>query len=134
MSSVAVDTQSVIWHVNDPGKLTKPARIAISTAQSTPGANLFLSAISIIELIYLVEKHRFTRSFLISLLSMLDDPSNRWVVLPIDESLARSIDFIPRNIVPDLPDRIIAATAHHYQLPLVSSDRQIQQAPITVIW
>ncbi len=37
--------------------------------------------------------------------------------------------------VPDMPDRIIAATALHLNLPLLSRDGQIAQVPsLTVIW
>lgn len=37
--------------------------------------------------------------------------------------------------VPDMPDRIIAATALHLNLPLLSRDRQIASLPgIIVVW
>ncbi|HEY9853569.1 MAG TPA: hypothetical protein V6D28_29135 [Leptolyngbyaceae cyanobacterium] len=41
---------------------------------------------------------------------------------------------IPRDIVPDKPDRIITATAFHLNLPLVSCDAKIQAANIQTIW
>jgi PIN domain nuclease of toxin-antitoxin system len=41
---------------------------------------------------------------------------------------------IPRNLVPDMPDRIIAATAVHLGVPLVSRDRRLQAAGIQTIW
>jgi len=38
------------------------------------------------------------------------------------------------EIVPDMPDRIIAATALHLDLPLVTRDRAIQAAGLKAIW
>ena len=41
---------------------------------------------------------------------------------------------IPRSQVPELPDRIIAATALHLDVPLVTRDHTIQGAPVQTIW
>ena len=133
-SSLVVDTQSVIWTLTDPSQLSNPAKTALQTAEATPGATLFMSVITIIEIVYLIEKWKFPPSLLSIVLSVLDDATTCWQVLPVDERIARGIDGIPRAIVPDMPDRIIAATALVHHLPLISSDAQIQQAPITVIW
>jgi len=40
---------------------------------------------------------------------------------------------IPREIVPDMPDRIIAATALQLQLPLISCDSKIRKV-LNTIW
>ena len=45
-----------------------------------------------------------------------------------------SIQKVSRDIIPDMPDRIIAATALHLDLPLVTRDQKIQAAGITTIW
>ena len=37
---------------------------------------------------------------------------------PLDYNVASALRSIPRDIVPDMPDRIIAATALHLGLPL----------------
>ena len=49
------------------------------------------------------------------------------------------MDVVPRDEVPDMPDRIIAATAVAYKLPLVSQDTEIRasaslKALVPVIW
>jgi predicted nucleic acid-binding protein len=38
------------------------------------------------------------------------------------------------SIVPEMPDRIIAATAIHLGVPLVTRDRRLQSAGIQTIW
>jgi len=40
---------------------------------------------------------------------------------------------LPRDLVPEMPDRIIAATALHLGLPLVTRDRRLQAAGIPTI-
>jgi predicted nucleic acid-binding protein len=41
---------------------------------------------------------------------------------------------IPRDVVPDLPDRMIAATAVHLGLPLVTADHRIRAASLATVW
>jgi predicted nucleic acid-binding protein len=41
---------------------------------------------------------------------------------------------IPRDLAPDMPDCLIAATALHLDLPLITRDRRLQGAPIKTIW
>jgi predicted nucleic acid-binding protein len=48
--------------------------------------------------------------------------------------VAEAVAEVPRSAVPDMPDRIIAATALHLGLPLVSRDRLIQLSGIETIW
>jgi len=36
--------------------------------------------------------------------------------------------------VPDMPDRIIAATALHLNVPVISKDAKIQSSGLTTIW
>lgn len=43
----------------------------------------------------------------------------------------RSVD---RRQVPDLPDRVIAATALHLSVPLISRDGKIRASGVATIW
>lgn len=64
----------------------------------------------------------------------LSDPSAGFEVAPLDLQVAIAVRRIPRDVIPDLPDRVIAATALALQLPLVSRDYRIRAAQITTIW
>ena len=44
------------------------------------------------------------------------------------------LGLVSRDVVPDMPDGIIAATALHLGLPLVTRDQRIQSAGIKTIW
>jgi len=47
---------------------------------------------------------------------------------------ARSLPLVPRDLVPEMPDRIIAATALRLDLPLITRDGRIASAGIKTIW
>ncbi|MBI3923628.1 MAG: hypothetical protein HY318_19570 [Armatimonadetes bacterium] len=48
--------------------------------------------------------------------------------------VAGSVARVPRSEVPDMPDRIIAATAVCLGLALISKDRKIQLSGVKTIW
>jgi predicted nucleic acid-binding protein len=56
------------------------------------------------------------------------------VEIPFGQHIAQALKQIERTQIPDLPDRIIAATALHLGLPLISRDRKIQLSEIETIW
>jgi hypothetical protein len=54
---------------------------------------------------------------------------------PLSRAIAETLHPIPRDSVPDMPDRIIAATALHLNLLLVTRDRKIQSLEkMQIIW
>ena len=55
-------------------------------------------------------------------------------VNPLDLGVIRAIRRVPREAIADMPDRIIAATAIHLGVPLVSRDRRIQLSTVKTIW
>jgi PIN domain nuclease of toxin-antitoxin system len=87
-----------------------------------------------VETVYLVEKGRLTRTAYERLRSALNDPESGLRVAPLDASVADALQKIPRDAVPDMPDRIIAATALHLGLPIVTRDRRLQSSAMKTIW
>jgi predicted nucleic acid-binding protein len=41
---------------------------------------------------------------------------------------------VPRADVPDMPDRIVAATALYFDVPVISRDGRIQAAMLKTVW
>lgn len=54
--------------------------------------------------------------------------------IPVDSSIAQALRHVSRDQIPDMPDRIIAATALHLGLPLISRDGKIRLSEVETIW
>jgi PIN domain nuclease of toxin-antitoxin system len=133
-AAVLADTHILLWSLFEPEKLSANARQAIEAAEEI-GDPIWVSVISLIELRYLVEKGKFTESDFEQCLAAFDEPDAilRWVA--INDSIARRLHEIERDIVPDMPDRIIAATAAELSVPCLTKDGRIQQLKaIRTIW
>jgi PIN domain nuclease of toxin-antitoxin system len=131
--AVVLDTHAVIWYLSRSNQLSAAALNQIEGAVQA-GESVFLSAISLVELIYLSEKGRLPAGALVKLEEALRAADSSMVVVPLDSAVAEAVARISRATVPDMPDRIIAATAAHLGVPLVTRDRQIQAAGINTIW
>jgi len=82
-----------------------------------------------------VEKNRIKVSVLARLEQELDEPNPMVVVTSLDRSIFNALASIPRSTVPDMPDRIIAATALALGLPLVTRDTEIRKLTnVTTVW
>jgi len=56
------------------------------------------------------------------------------IEVPFDRQVDQTMGRVARAEVPDLPDRIIAATALHLVIPIISRDRKIQASGLTTVW
>ena len=133
MTAVVADTHVVFWHLSEPHLLSVNARNAFSQAISA-GDPIYVASITIVESRYLVERGRIAVDALDRLLTALTDPHNALVLVPLDLRIALAVGQIPRADVPDTPDRIIAATALHLGVPLVTRDHRIRAAQVPTIW
>ncbi|MFN9241182.1 MAG: type II toxin-antitoxin system VapC family toxin [Pseudanabaena sp.] len=132
--SIVADTHTIIWYLRSPEKLSTNAVNALDNALNN-GESIFISAISLVEINYLVEKNRIPTSSLEQLLQLIDDPLVNLVVIPLDTPVAKAFTQISRKIVPELGDRIIAATALYLGLPLVTKDHKISNlSNIQIVW
>jgi PIN domain nuclease of toxin-antitoxin system len=131
--SAVLDTHAALWSVFDRKRISQTALQAIRRSVSA-GKPLLVSAISLVEAIYLVERGRIPLEAFRSLEATLRDRASGLVIVPVDEDVAQAVFRIPRQTVPDMPDRIIAATALRHNLPLLTRDARIQAAGIKTIW
>jgi PIN domain nuclease of toxin-antitoxin system len=132
--AIVADTHAIIWYLVEPERLSQVALDALEGAIAA-GEPVYISAISLIEICYLIEKRRIASDLLQRILAVLNEPDPSLIVVPIDLAISIAVQNIDRNTVPDMPDRIIAATALHLNLPLVTRDRKIQASQsIITIW
>ncbi len=134
MSDCITDTHGLIWYILNSGELSLTAKnLFISTANS--GGNVFVPTISLIEITYLIEKNKFQPALLTRIISRLNNPNAELKPIELTVGIADKLSQIPRSVVPDMPDRIIAATALYLNLPLVTKDHKVQAlTSIQTIW
>ena len=128
-----LDTHAAVWYLLDSQKLSQPAYSVIDGAAAS-GTPTYISAVSLVEVVYLVERGRIAADAFDKFANELSRDNPAFTVVPLDSHVATALKRIPRSLVPDMPDRIIAATALHLGLPLVTRDRRLQAAMIQTIW
>jgi PIN domain nuclease of toxin-antitoxin system len=134
MSIVAVaDTHAAIWYIfNDP-RLPSTSRLFIENAAAT-GNSVGVSAISLAEIVYLAERSRIPAGTFLRLIGALDRQDAVLKEIVFDRDIAATLRAVDRAAIPDLPDRIIAATAQHLGVPLISRDHKIRLSAVPTIW
>ena len=123
MAGLVVDTHALVWYLFGSARLSATARVQIDSVLDA-GGYLYVPAVSLVELTYLVEKSRLPAIVRTRLAELLDDSESGLVLAPLDRGTADAVARVGRDSVPDMPDRIIAATALHLHLPLVTRDRR----------
>jgi PIN domain nuclease of toxin-antitoxin system len=133
MLRAVADTHAVIWYLFADERLSATARIMIEEA-AAGGGQIAFSSITLAEIVYLSEKGRVDPATLDRLLAAIDREDAVLVEVPLDRHVAKAVRRMERTQIPDLPDRIIAATALHLGLPLISRDRRIELSDVDTIW
>ncbi len=131
---IVVDTNIVVWYFSGPQIRSVDAQSAIVATQNSYGS-IYVPSITIVELTYLIERNRVPSDVLTKLREALDDDTTAFQLVPLSRGVADELANINRSIVGDMPDRIIAATALHLDIPLVTSDCEIQKLKnVETIW
>jgi PIN domain nuclease of toxin-antitoxin system len=131
--SAVLDTHVAIWYVFTRKRLSEDALSFIRKTIDS-GKPVYISAISLIETIYLLERGRIPIEAIPRLETALKAPNSGLIVAAVDGDVSAMVHQVPRDLVPDMPDRIIAATALHLGLPLITRDLKIQSTGIKTIW
>ncbi len=127
------DTHALVWYLLDDPRLSTTARAIFADAVER-AEPVGVPTICIVEIAYLTEKGRVPKAAFSKLKHELETPGSVLVLIPLDGPIALGVQVIDRSSVPDMPDRIIAATASHFGLPLLSRDRKIAVSGIKTLW
>lgn len=134
MTAVVADTHTTIWYLRESSRLSESALTALDTATQA-GQPIYVTAITLVEVAYLVEKFRLPESAWKELVDSIAEEDSSLTVVPLSLPISIAIRQIPRETVPEMPDRIIAATALFLNLPLVTRDLKIQAlVNLKTIW
>lgn len=128
------DTHAFVWHLQSNPKLSETAREVFALADD--GANeINVPSIVLVELVYLAERKRIERRLVTQAFEALVPNTTNYPVVPLDTWIAKAMQDIDALLVPDMPDRIIAATAKHLGAPLITRDRAISNSNLlTTVW
>jgi PIN domain nuclease of toxin-antitoxin system len=134
MNGLAADTHAAIWYQSKDPKLSKTA-LAAMEATLQAGDPIIIASITLVEIAYLVERGRLPAPTFDLLEQDLRDPLGCFELAPLDLDVSRALRHIPRNLVPDMPDRIITATAYQRGLTLITADSKIRMSGVVAtIW
>jgi len=133
MGAMVTDTHSLIWYLFESRLLSEAARVAFRAAETEPGV-IHVPTICLVEVRYLIDKRVIDEDLFTELLLRLNDDRSAPTAIPLTIEIAAALQRVPRNEVPDMPDRIIAATALHLGVPLITRDRKIHASSIQSIW
>ena len=133
MSDVVTDTHALIWYLEDSPRLSIAANRLFHRCDGGE-IIIYIPTICLVEIIYLQEKGRIPFQLKTQLDRELMHGSTGMIVYELTTEVVEALATIPRDSVPDLPDPIIAATAVHLGLPLISRDSKIATSKVDTIW
>ncbi|MGB8581385.1 MAG: PIN domain-containing protein [Candidatus Sulfotelmatobacter sp.] len=127
------DTHTALWHLFDDKRLSAAAETFINDA-ATARRKIAISTISLAEVVYLVEKNRLPASAYDELTQALADPEHVFTEAVISAAIVQAMRQVSRSEVPDMPDRMVAATGVYFNVPVISRDRRIRTASLKTVW
>ena len=133
MIAGVADTHTALWYLLRNPRLSNPAREFIDNAAAA-GHDIVLSPISLAEILYLIEKNRLPMSAYDDLKTAIADSAYVIEEAPFTASVVDAMRQVPRAEIPDMPDRIVAATAVFLGVPVISRDGRIRSSAIQTIW
>ncbi len=133
MTDAVTDTHGLIWYLEDSPQLGSEALKLFESCERGEMV-IYVPTICLVEIIYLQEKGRIPAHLMTQLKEVLETSNNGLVLANLTAEVIEALARIPRGVVPDMPDRIVTATALHLKLPLISRDRKIQLSQVTTIW
>ncbi|MEY3305588.1 MAG: type II toxin-antitoxin system VapC family toxin [Pseudanabaena sp.] len=133
MTDVVTDTHALIWYLEDSPRLSASASQVFDRCDRGELV-IYIPTICLVEIVYLQEKRRISANLKAQLDEALSTGNSGLVLFDLTIGIVEALAKIPREAVPDLPDHVIAATALHLGLPLISCDRRMPLAGIPLIW
>lgn len=133
MIVAVADTHAILWYLINDKRLSTTAKTFIESAVNNSD-EIDISAITLVEMVYLVEKGRIPAQQFSLLAQQLTNSSSLLREVPINLEIARTLTQVNAKQIPEMPDRIIAATGLNLRVPVISRDYKIQLSAIQTIW
>jgi PIN domain nuclease of toxin-antitoxin system len=133
MIAGVADTHAAVLYLFGDPRLSLSAKAAFDAAAPSR-LKIALSVVSMAEVVYLVEKSRLPMSVCVDWQAALRDPHHVLQEAPGTSEIVDVMRDVPRTDIPDMPDRIVAATAVYFSVPAISRDGRIRTSKVRTIW
>ena len=133
MIAGVADTHAALWFLFGDARLSLPARGFLEVAAASKG-KIAVSTVSLVEIVYLIEKKRLFVTAYKALEEALANPLHIFEESHLTAGIVEAMWQVSRSEVPDMPDRIIADTGIYLGVPVISRDGRIRAANLTSIW
>ena len=134
MSRWVTDTHGLLWHLYNANKLSAQVKEIFAGADNDEH-QIVIPAIVLVETVYLAERGRIVADAVHHVLRLLQAGADNYMVAALDIGVALALTKVDASVVPDMPDRVIAATALHLDLPLLTRDTKIQMlGNVRMVW
>ena len=129
MENILADTHAIIWYAEDNKKLGSEARNLLDQGQAGK-RQIYLSLMSLFEMEYLIGKGKIDSKLPKLLLKNAKNPHAALQILNIDQDVYRHFTTISHDLIPELPDRIITASALAKHCILLTRDTRIRESKL----
>ncbi len=134
MNRYVVDTHALLWYLSRSKRLSRKARSIFLRAHDGH-EQVIVPSIVLIEAVFLMQRERIEGHITQILLDLPEDPQAGIYVYPLNLAIARVVKDFGPEAIPEMPDRIIAATARHLDLPLLTADTTIHNSKMVyAVW
>ena len=134
MKDFVADTHAVIWYLAKDKRLSRKAHSAFLKARAGYG-HVVIPSIVLVETIFLVQRRRADEEAVKIMLDLPEISTAGIYVYPLNKAVVQALSHFGPVAVPELTDRIIAATALHLNLPLLTADPAIQSSKLVeTVW
>ena len=132
MSQYVTDTHSLIWHLSQPRKLSSRIRRIFQEADQGQ-SQILVPSIVLIEVIFIGDRQRIPASLVTRLFNIDESTNAAYQVMPLSKGVAVTAREFGPAAIPEMADRIIAATANYLELPLLTSDKVIVESGLVKV-
>jgi len=129
MNEFVTDTHAVIWYLSGSKRLSHKARTIFQQAKTGHG-HVIIPSIVLVETLFLVQRARLGEEIVKILLTLSENHQDGIYIYPLNKAVAQTLSSFGPAVIPELADRIIAATAVHLNLPLLTVDSSIQASTL----
>jgi len=134
MRRYVADTHSILWYLAKDRRLSRRAQSAFQAAKNDR-AQILVPSIVLVEAIFLMQRQRIPEAQVSKLFELSEDAEASICVVPLNMAVAQAVNDFGPVAIPDMPNRIIAATARALDLPLITVDPIITDSELVeVVW